>query len=250
MKIRNHLINNKAFTLIELVLGLLITSIIGGIIAGSYVAGTKIKSKQNDTLETQQNIRVAMYVLSRELKLAGFSLDPNWNTSDLRNLNVITGTADQSSITFQYMVDGQQDVNWDGNPDNGESVQVTYAHNPLTGNLTRTVTMLSGPFAGAATVQTITSNISDITFSYFNDDGTQSGNRNWVAAPATIAPGFTYAVGITIVAQNNNNDIDPTLPVVVRQFVEPYTGTAYATPADQIRRRMASSVVNLRNIIF
>lgn len=246
MNIKAHIKNNKAFTLIELMMGVLIVSIIGAIIAGSYVAGSTIKTKQEDLLTVEQNLRVAMYLITRELKMAAFDLTPTWSMAVNRNLNVITNPAGgQSSITFQYRVDGPTiDVNWDGISDDGDLVTVTYNLN-ATGQLNRTVLMPNGI---TSPPMTIADNISSITFSYFNDDGLGQGNRAWSTTPATNAPAFTFATGISIVAQNNQ--INPKIPSQRHQFRDPYTGTIYQTPDDQFERRMSSSVVCLRNMIF
>lgn len=250
MDIKASIKNEKAFTLIELVLTVFIISIIGGIIAGSYVAGTKVRNKQEDSLEIQQNLRVALYVLARELKLAAFDLTPNWDSSVIKNLNIITAPAnDRSSITFQYEVDGPEDVNWDGISDDGARVSVTYALNPQTRILNRTVAMLTGAFAGTITQpMPIASNICSTTFSYYNDNGDGSGVRVWNADPA-VAPQITVAVGVTLVVQNEDK-IDIKLNAEKRQFRDPYTNTLYETPEDQIRRRMGSTVVSLRNQTF
>lgn len=232
--------------MIELMMGILVVSIIGAIIAGSYVAGNTIKTKQEDLLSVEQNLRVAMYLITRELKMAAFDLAPTWSMAVNRNLNVITNPAGgQSSITFQYRVDGPTiDVNWDGISDDGVLVTVTYNLNALTGQLNRTVLMPNG----INTTMTIADNISSITFSYFNDDGQGQGNRVWSTIPAANAPAFTFAAGISIVAQNNQ--INPKIPAQQHQFRDPYTGTIYQTPVDQFERRMSSSVVCLRNMIF
>ncbi len=71
--------NDRGFTLIELMIGLAVTSII--VTAGFIVLTTTDKStKANEQAAgTQQNVRLAMELISRDVKLAGFRmpLSPN-----------------------------------------------------------------------------------------------------------------------------------------------------------------------------
>lgn len=66
----------KGFTLIEIMVGLLIAAIV--VAAGFVVLTTTEKStRANDqTVETQQNARIAMEILSKDIKLAGFGMLP------------------------------------------------------------------------------------------------------------------------------------------------------------------------------
>lgn len=241
--------------MVELLMGMLIVSIIGAVIAGSVISGNKIKNKQGDVIEMQQTFRLAMYLLSRELKTAGTALAANWSAANVREvtpqdiirLNTIEEPLnDQTSVRFRYLVDDDVDVDWDGNSDRDEEVRVQYSLDPAgTGNLIRSVTIIGGGLIGVdrTTAWPVVSNINTIIFSFYNDDG--SGNRAWSTTPAT-SPAYTVAVGITIVAQSDV--VDNELPAVARQFTDPYTNTTYTSPADKFRRRVASTVVNLRNI--
>lgn len=238
-----HLKKEDAFTMIELLMALLVVSIIGGIIAGSYVSGNQIKTKQDGIVEIQQNIRVALHLLSRELKMAGYEPATNWNSALFKTTNQIT-SLNQASVSFSYVPDPLDpiasnpiDMNGDGILDNGQTIALTYNLNA--GILNRNVSV----GGGINTAMPIVSNISSITFSFFNDDGT--GNRAWATNPA-VSPAYTVAIGITVVAESTR--VDPKHPVAADLFTDPYTGTIYTEPTDQRIRRMASTVVNLRNM--
>ena len=232
--------NNKAFTLVEIMMAVVVFSIIGAIIAGSYISGTRIRTEQEGVVEINQNIRLAFYMLSRDLRMAGFEIDPFWDSSILRSLNRINGNA--QAVGLAYVADdSEKDVNLDGVLDNDVTANLSYY--VLGGDLIRnfgTSDPLTTP--SPATETPVAANISDITFSYLNDDGT--GKRVWGNAPST--PGNTFAVGITIVAESPN--IDRKMAAAVQQFTDPYTGAIYTAPADQRKRRMASTVVYLYNM--
>lgn len=256
-KITAHINNEKAFTMIEVLMAIMLVAIIGGVIAGSYISGTTIKSSQDAVIEMQQNIRLSIYLMKRELRLAGTVLDAHWPSSPdidqtiIQRINTITDpVGDRTAIRFGYMVEGQAntDVNWDGNPDNGWEAQITYSltpYNPLnplnTGNLDRNVLLFDGNNVNTS-IPVITNSISRVIFSFYNDNGL--GTRAWNIAPP-IAPAYTVAVGITVIVHSRN--IDEKLPAVAQQFQDPFTGTIFTTPADQRRRLMGSTVVNLRN---
>jgi len=62
----------QGFTLIELMVGLIVTTIV---VAGAYTVliSTERASRANDlTVQTQQNVRTAMDLLANDLKVAGF----------------------------------------------------------------------------------------------------------------------------------------------------------------------------------
>lgn len=247
--------DNKAFSMVELLMGMLIVSIIGAVIAGSFISGNKIKNKQDNVVNMQQTFRLALYLIGRELKSAGTAMAANWSAAnvttvtpdDVIRLNTINDPFNnQTSVRFRYRVDENIDVDWDGNGNINDEVIVQYSLGPVgSGTLNRTVTVVGGGLLGIdpTTTWTVASNINTIIFSFYNDNG--SGTRAWATTPATL-PAYTVAVGITIVAQSVLPDEEIT--AVARQFTDPYTGTTFTSPADQFRRRMASTVVNLRNI--
>lgn len=68
-------LNSKGFTIIELMLALLISSIIMGAIATAYQSQQKSQTALSQRVEMQQQLRSLMNFLSSELRLAG--LDPS-----------------------------------------------------------------------------------------------------------------------------------------------------------------------------
>ncbi len=102
--------NTKGITLIELLAAL----VIGGIIiAGIYrviIAQSKAYVFQDQIVETQQNIRSAMEILSRDLRMTGFNGDNTPLTPYITpGTNNITIFYQQNGVVRQvsYLVDGR-----------------------------------------------------------------------------------------------------------------------------------------------
>ncbi len=74
MKIR-LLRNRKGVTLIELLVGLVISGIVIAGIYRIFVSQTKAYTVQDQVVEVQQNIRSAMEILLRDLRMAGYDND-------------------------------------------------------------------------------------------------------------------------------------------------------------------------------
>lgn len=129
MKRKN--INNHGFTLVELLVGLAIASIVGLTIVVAYTAQSRVHDEQDGLVEMQQNSRAALLFLQSELRRAGF----NPLGGELPGCGVGGGadaepgihTATASSIGFSM------DLNGDGDcTDSGENV-LYQLYNPANG---------------------------------------------------------------------------------------------------------------------
>lgn len=225
----NNIKSEDGFTLIEILMAILLFSIIGVIMAGSFISGTRLKGSQEDVVEIQQNIRVAFHILARDLRMAGYEIAPNWDASLIRTANQITGN--NQTINFSYIVnDNRLDVNGDGLPDTGQLANLAYS---IVGtNLIRNDGTNQIPVA---------TNINAVSFAFLDNTGA------WTNAPPVDST-TTRAIGITVIAQSARPDSD--LPSVARPFTDPFLNgnpVIYTSPADQFRRRVGSTVVNLRN---
>ena len=221
------LLDQKGFTLIELLMAIVLVSIIGAIISGSYIAGTRIKAEQEDVVEMQQNLRVAFYLLARDLRMAGYELNANWDPSLLRTANVVTGSSTQ--VNFSYVISNAQlDLDGDGVPDAGQTANFSYNLNNR--ELIRNAGATQTPVAG---------NINAISFAYLDNTGV------WAAAPPAVSSNLR-AIGVTLVAQAARED--RRRPAVARPFNDAFTDAVfYTSPADRFRRSAGSTVINLRN---
>ena len=68
-----HLRNNAGFTLIELLIAMAISGVVLGGIYQAYTNQMRVNNTQNQVVDMQQNVRVAMYFMERDIRLAGFN---------------------------------------------------------------------------------------------------------------------------------------------------------------------------------
>ncbi len=65
------------FTLVELVVAMVVTAIMVVIIGLTFMAQNRLYRRQHDIGRTQQNLRLAMEVVSKDVALAGFGAGAN-----------------------------------------------------------------------------------------------------------------------------------------------------------------------------
>jgi type IV pilus assembly protein PilW len=247
---KSALFNSKAFTLLELMLSIFIFAIIGGVIAGAYMSGTRISDDQEKMNELQQNLRVALYIMSREIRMAGTDIPKKWDNDivDLEN-RATDPSGTQTSLQLRYTVTGAYDMDWDGTSDDGQEVTVVYSivRDPTLPpernlwQLQRSVTINN-----VTTVFPLVDNICAVRFSFFNGSTDKFFNRTWSTTSGTGGTN-PVAVGISAVAECSTPD--KKIPPASQTFTEPFTNTTvYTSPVDRLRRRMATAVVNLRNV--
>jgi type IV pilus assembly protein PilW len=97
---------NKGFTLIELMVTLAIASIFLLAVIQLFITTNQVNTIQEQLAGTQQNIRVAMELMSRDIRMAG--LDP---TEGAGNAGFYDGgddeqDTDSNSIAIRYDMDG------------------------------------------------------------------------------------------------------------------------------------------------
>jgi type IV pilus assembly protein PilW len=64
--------NEKGFTLTELLVAMAITGIVAGAIFTAFLSQNKSYVVQDQVAEMQQNLRAAMYIMLREIRMAGY----------------------------------------------------------------------------------------------------------------------------------------------------------------------------------
>jgi len=92
--------NRKGITLIELLVGLVICGLVVAGIYRVFVAQTKAYTIQDQVVEVQQNVRSAMEVLLRDLRMAGYD-DDNASSTIIITDPILRPVA-QTSITVSY----------------------------------------------------------------------------------------------------------------------------------------------------
>ena len=153
----NNIKNSKGFTLIELLIAMAIFSMIIAGIVNSKIRQQGQSIGQQQAVEMQQTVRAVTYLMTRELRSAGYN--PEFENHD-------TGITDATatSVTFNRVAsDDGEDNDVDGDTDEaGELATITYAF---------AGTDLTVDFGGGGGPQLIAENIQNLGFTYFGRDG-------------------------------------------------------------------------------
>ena len=100
--------NRKGFTLIELLIAMVIASIVMAAIYSVYRSQTQTYRTQQLVVQMQQNMRAALYLLEREIRMAGYSAtDPSAPAGFVQNFaglgsphNGSAAATDANNIAF------------------------------------------------------------------------------------------------------------------------------------------------------
>ena len=154
--------SHRGFTLVELLIGIAISSIVLAVIIGLYAALTRSYTTETARATAQQNIRAAMELMVMDIRLAG--LDP-------------LGTADGGfEETTQTAIDFIADLDYDGAVTTGNNERMKYY---LDGTQ-----LIQKTDDDATTAQVLLDNVTELTFTYLDeDDGELTANPS---EPASI----------------------------------------------------------------
>jgi len=239
------ILNEKAVTLIELLVVLVISGIAVGGIYRVFIAQTKAYTVQDQVAEVQQDVRGAMEIMARDIRMAGYQTN-NFSAqyptgSALISTNQIVTPLGSNSIQVYY----------EYNPNSPQVYAVTYSLTGTTLNRTLTVYNAStGSQVGTPNVSDILDNVNSLSFRYAvdaNGDGIVDGintatgiipdypnhpnhhNNPFLTNTAVTAGAKIFAVEISLTANPASTDPD------VNKIVTP---------------RFLSTVVTPRNIFF
>lgn len=208
--------NKKGITLIELLVALVICGIVIAGIYRLFIGQTRAYTVQDQVVEVQQNVRNAMEILLRDLRMAGFN-DDNLN-STINIANPIVPPFSDNSITVNYEYFDRTSATY-------QNHIVLYYVNAS--NLFRqsTVDGVAGP------QEILLENVDAINFIYGIDLVPPGGSPdglvdNWVPA-ASVGTNRVIAVRVTLAAR----------PVPVNPDVQ-----------QMISPRTLTSTVSLRNL--
>ena len=216
----------KGFTLIELLIAVAISGLVAGSIYTVFRSQHDSYVAQEQIVEIQQNIRAAMYMMAREIRMAGY--DPD----SIANARIISASNNLISFSFVADDDGTDNDN-DGSTDEaGELETITYDVYDAYGDGDNDI----GRQVGTATKRAIAENIEQLELFYTLSNGTTT------LTPATLSDIRT--VQITILARAGKPD---------RKFTNTST---YTTPGgqtwgpfnDNFRRRFMTTNVKCRNM--
>jgi type IV pilus assembly protein PilW len=241
----------SGFTLVEILVALALAGIVSAAVYNVYISQNKSYVVQDRVAEMQQNLRAAMYMMKREIRMAGYdpsgsvdagfvtglgdAADPDWedeakkattdddNTDDLR-----TRAIDRVAFTI--------DDDGDGTIEDANEERVAYR---LGGDEEDELQRLS---AGAKEWHTLAQDIDAVDFVYLGAGGPTDVLDLSVDDLASIR-----SVQITLVARANFRDQDYTNNTV---YVNQQGDTILDMSADpdNFRRRRLTTQVRCRNL--
>jgi len=197
-------LNQNGITLIELLVAFVICGLVVAGIYRVFVAQTRAYTVQEQVVEVQQNIRTAMEILLRDVRMAGYDSDSL--TSKISIATPITPADHSVTVNYEY--------------DDTHRHEVIYTL--VNGNLRRQLTIFLDAGASTSTTDTILENVDALNFTYGVDTNDDGAVENWVSA-AGIGTGKVLAVRVVLTAKPDQTNPD------VSKMVSPRTLTSAVT---------------------
>jgi len=239
--------SEKGFTLVELMIALLLSSLIAASIHSAYRSQQKTQTAQVQVVEMQQNLRAALMKITYDVRMAGY--DPTTNAGT----GITIASAGQLSFT-QDITGGEadgEDNDGDGATDEadeaafgdgdatdtGEVIDIGFAvaEDGNRDGVPDAVASLGRQVGGAGGYQPIADNIQALEFNYLDTDGNVT----------TVLADIRF-IQISILARSARSDPDFTNGGIYT----PASGVAnnWGPYNDNFRRRLLITRVNLRNM--
>ena len=227
--------NNSGFTLIELMVALVLTSLVTMSIYGVYESQNRSYIAQERVTAMQQNIRAALFLMCRQLRMAGY------DHTGTAGAGFDNATSDDTLI-FTYVADDDgRDNNGDGEVDElGELTTISY---DLYDAYDDGDTDIGIQVDGAAR-RPVAENIEQIEFFYtLMDDSTDPPTVTITTTPPAADVDQIRAVQITVLvrADRPDQEVNNTLT-----YSTP-GGTDWGPFNDGFRRRMMTTAMKCRN---
>ena len=200
--------NKSGFTLIELLIAMTISTIVAAGVVTAYRSQQNTQLAQKQSVEMQQNLRAALYIMTRDIRMAGY--DPD-GTNGAGIFIAGDGSDSNNRLIFNFVADsdGIDNANIDNDADNSvdtgdgnidEDGELKFIEYYLYDSSIDTDTLVDdlGRRNGAR-LDSIAENIQSLQFVYLDNAG---------APTATLAD--VRAVQITIVATTDSNELNYT----------------------------------------
>ena len=238
----------SGFTLVEILVALALAGIVSAAVYNVYISQNKSYVVQDRVAEMQQNLRAAMYMMKREIRMAGYdpsgSVDAGFVTALASGDPHPTDDAKKATTTDdEYTADLRArakdrvaftiDDDGDGTIEDNNEERVAYR---LLGDELQRLS------AGATAWHTLAQDIDALDFVYLGAGGPTDVLDLSVDDPASIR-----SVQITLVARANFRDQDYTNNTV---YVNQHGDTILNMSADpdNLRRRRLTTQLRCRNL--
>jgi type IV pilus assembly protein PilW len=219
-------VNKRGVTLLELLVAMAIIGVVMASIYSVYNTHQKSYAVQEQIVTMQQNLRAAIFIMERDIRMAGY--DPYGNSGA-----GITATV-ENSFSFTIVADDDSyDNDGDGPVDEaGELKTITYSLYDSGGDGDNDL----GRKVGAGNNQPVAENIDALNFVYLKEDGGPTTNLSEIRS-----------IQITIVARTGREDPGYT---DTKAYYNQQDQDNPILPAqnDNVRRKRLTTEVKCRNL--
>ena len=242
--------NQKAFTLIEVMISLAVAGIVAAAMYGFQQGQLKTYVTQETIVNMHQNARAAMHYMVSEIRMAG--CDPTRAV----DAGITNATATSISFTMDFAGNGTLNYNFDGGtiagPSGGPEPDWDYVMQRADGDLDDNGEAITYTLSGLDLIRTDTNsgnpgqvvarNFDALNFDYFD----QNGNALPVPVPSDRLEDITSVV-VSLVARSGES-----VPGFMRsqadtQVYTTKTGFSFGPANDNFRRILLSNEIRLRN---
>jgi type IV pilus assembly protein PilW len=168
---------NRGYTLVELLVALIVGLIVLGALYGVFTVQNKQLNKEDQMAEMQQNARMAMDMMSKEIVMAGYGASGVTRCSGSTTASATPclgiSTANADSISFSADLNENGSITLDESVNPGENIAYSVFTDPDSG-----VQSLCRASNGEAcsSSNTIIDHVSSLAFTYRNSAGSATTN--------------------------------------------------------------------------
>ena len=232
--------NHKGFSLIELMVVVAITSIVMAGIYMFYQYNLRSHITQQALVDMQQDMRAAMYMMTREIRVAGY--DPSRSTAATFTIASI------AEVQFQLDDNGDGDFDDGGGNDPNEQVRYVLSNDADGDGVADGTPCNLVRQEWADPVQVVALNIDALNIVYLDQDGTDLIDPATGSVPADEIRDIR-SVQITIVGRSGEQ-----LPVLFNSgtdntsYINQQDTEILGAQNDEFRRMRLTSEVKVRNM--
>ncbi|BCS97147.1 hypothetical protein DSLASN_27790 [Desulfoluna limicola] len=204
--------DDRGLTLVELIVALALATMVSLALVSTFTSYSRTRTVQENVIAMQQNLRAALYLMGRDLRMAGYR-GPDPTSAPAAGFI----TANATTLSFS-MVDETTNA----------LTTVSYQYDGTSDTLRRS--------DGTMTNELVAENIDGVEYYYTLSDGSQS------TTPTPL--GNIRSVQIAILARTDRNDRDFSNATT---YTRP-SGATWGPYNDGRRRRLGESVILFRNM--
>jgi type IV pilus assembly protein PilW len=230
----------QGFTLVEIIVAIAIAGIVIGAIYSTYKSQQDSYVAQEQVVEMQQNLRAALYMIGRDIRMAGF------NPAEIPDLAGFetslddgdgTETTDSTNMAFTTDEDENEAISSALNA-NGNTEQIAYR---LDSN--RLQKFMYDALNGWRW-ETVAENIDAVNFVYLDGNGTPIDPTTATNLPLIRSVQITLLARTAQIARDfsNNQTYQNQWPVASWAHWE------FTAPGDNFRRRLLTTEIRCRNM--